>query len=57
MIPCIFNLGTGEIIVILIVVLLLFGDVFFLVYDYTVGNLTDVYRDYFAPKFLRKGRR
>ena len=25
MIPCIFNLGTGEIIVILIVVLLLFG--------------------------------
>ena len=38
-------------------VLLLFGDVFFLVYDYTVGNLTDVYRDYFAPKFLRKGRR
>ena len=38
-------------------VLLLIGDVFFLVYDYTVGNLTDVYRDYFAPKFLRKGRR
>ncbi|MCM1521359.1 MAG: twin-arginine translocase TatA/TatE family subunit [Muribaculaceae bacterium] len=25
MIPCIFNLGTGEIIVILVVVLLLFG--------------------------------
>lgn len=25
MIPCIFNLGTGEIIVILIVILLLFG--------------------------------
>ena len=38
-------------------VLLLFGNVFFLVYDYTVGNLTEVYRDYFAPKFLRRGRR
>lgn len=38
-------------------VLLAFGDVFFLVYDYTVGNLTEVYRDYFAPRFLRRGRR
>ena len=38
-------------------VLLLFGNVFFLVYDYTVGNLIEVYRDYFAPKFLRRGRR
>ena len=38
-------------------VLLAFGNVFFLVYDYTVGNLIDVYRDYFAPRFLRKGRR
>lgn len=38
-------------------VLLLFGNVFFLVYDQMVGNLTEVYRDYFAPRFLRKGRR
>lgn len=38
-------------------VLLLFGNVFFLVYDSMVGNLTDVYRDHFAPRFLRKGRR
>ena len=37
-------------------VLLAFGHVFFLVYDSTVGNLIDVYRGYFAPKFLRKGR-
>lgn len=38
-------------------VLLVFGDVFFVVYDFAVGNLIEVYRDYFAPKFLRKGRR
>ena len=38
-------------------VLLVLGNVFFVVYDYTVGNLIEVYRDYFAPRFLRKGRR
>ncbi len=38
-------------------VLLAFGNVFFVVYDYTVGNLTQIYRDYFAPRFLKKGRR
>ena len=38
-------------------VLLAFGNIFFVVYDYTVGNLIDIYRCYFAPKFLRKGRR
>lgn len=38
-------------------VLLAFGNIFFLVYDYAVGNLTEVYRDYFAPKFLRRGGR
>jgi len=38
-------------------VLLAFGNVFFVVYDYMVGNLTDVYRDYFAPRFLRRGGR
>ena len=38
-------------------VLLAFGNIFFVIYDYTVGNLTAVYRDYFAPKFLRRGGR
>lgn len=38
-------------------VLLLFGDIFFVLYDFTVGNVTEVYRDHFAPKFLRRGRR
>ncbi|MCI8652268.1 MAG: hypothetical protein HFF11_01050 [Angelakisella sp.] len=38
-------------------VLLLFGNIFFFVYDYTVGNLTEVYTDYFAPRFLRRGHR
>ncbi len=31
MIPCLFNLGTGEIIIILVVVLLLFGSQFALI--------------------------
>ena len=38
-------------------VLLAFGNIFFVIYDYTVGNLTAAYRDYFAPKFLRRGGR
>jgi len=38
-------------------VLLAFGNVFFVVYDRLVGNLTDVYRGYFAPRFLRRGGR
>lgn len=38
-------------------VLLAFGNVFFVVYDFAVGNLTEVYRDYFAPRFLRRGGR
>lgn len=38
-------------------VLLAFGNIFFVVYDFAVGNLTEVYRDYFAPKFLRRGGR
>ena len=35
-------------------VLLAFGNVFFLMYDYMVGNLVDVYRGYFVPRFLRR---
>ena len=35
-------------------VLLLFGNVFFAVYDYMVGVLIDTYIQWFRPKFLRR---
>lgn len=37
-----------------VLVLLAFGNVFFVLYDFMVGNLVDVYRDYFVPRFLRR---
>lgn len=35
-------------------VLLILGNVFFVVYDIAVSNLTDVYISWFRPKFLRR---
>lgn len=34
--------------------LLVFGNIFFLVYDFAVNNLNYVYINYFRPKFLRR---
>ncbi len=37
-----------------VLVLLGFGNVFFLVYDFAIRNITLAYRNWFRPKFLKK---
>ena len=37
-----------------VLVLLGFGNIFFIIYDFAIRNLTEAYRNWFRPKFLKK---
>lgn len=37
-------------------VLLAFGNIFFIIYDFAIRNITLAYRNWFRPKFLKKAQ-